>query len=143
MSGHNDSDEETYFAGGARRSCDSQSRTRARRWAWRRSSAGSTEEGARRGRDRGSLTARGTLGGEGIPSAYVPGAREEVEVAPFLLPSFPSPSPLLSLSTGLWFLLIWIPHCSILFICSRQRGAGREEAGCQYKHERRFRCDYE
>ncbi|KAJ7328268.1 hypothetical protein DFH08DRAFT_883720 [Mycena albidolilacea] len=65
--------------------------------------------------------------------------------ATFLLPPFPPPSPLLSLSThvprasgfssiGLYCIISRTN--TILFICRRQRVAGREEAGCQYKHER-------
>ncbi|KAJ7328327.1 hypothetical protein DFH08DRAFT_883795 [Mycena albidolilacea] len=69
----------------------------------------------------------------------------------FLLPPFPPPSPLLSLSTHLprtsgfssigFYCIICrtntniASHIARLFICRRQRVAGREEARCQYKHE--------
>ncbi|KAJ7857448.1 hypothetical protein B0H14DRAFT_2578338 [Mycena olivaceomarginata] len=114
MSGHNDSDEETYFAGGERSGISVQD-PGGRGGGLVRDLLRAHEEGASGG--EGRLTAGHTLGGEGSPSAYVPGAREEVEGHPFI--------PLLRNS------------CHIArYSSSAAPSASREEPGCQYKHER-------
>ncbi|KAJ7328371.1 hypothetical protein DFH08DRAFT_967505 [Mycena albidolilacea] len=81
MSGNDDDnqhDEETYFTGGERSGISAQNPGRGRGGGSGVNLVRDLLRKAGGGRDRGS-SAGHTLGGEGSASAYVPGAREDVE----------------------------------------------------------------